>query len=78
MSKVATKFIAGVVVKVGRQSMTIKIPLDLAECDPAEGSTLGDVVLDIAKSRIDKGMKLQVSNLANLKSAFKAYKKAHP
>jgi hypothetical protein len=75
MPKVATKFIADVAVKVGRQSMTIKIPLDLGDLD---GTNLEGCVLDSANAKVKEGMKLQVANLAGLKSAHKVYKKAHP
>lgn len=75
MPKVATKFTADVTVKVGRQSMIIKIPLDLADLN---SSALEGSVLDSAGPKIRELMKLQVANFRDLKNAYKAYKKAHP
>jgi hypothetical protein len=75
MPKTATKFTADVAVKVGRQSLTIKLPLDLADLD---GSNLEGSVLDSANAKIKEGLKLAVVNLGDLKSAHKTYKKAHP
>ena len=73
MPKVATKFTADVAVRVGRQSLTIKLPLDLADLD---GEKLEDGVLGTARAKINEDLKLSVVNLSDLKKAYKAYKAA--
>jgi hypothetical protein len=75
MPKIATKFTADVAVKVGRQCLTIKLPLDLADLD---GSNLEGSVMNSANAKVKEGLKVSIANLGNLKSAHKAYKKAHP
>lgn len=75
MPKIATKFTADVAVKVGRQCLTIKLPLDLGDLD---GSNLEGSVLNSANAKVKESLKLVIANLRDLKSAHKAYRKAHP
>lgn len=75
MPKVATKFTADVAVKIGRQSLTLKLPLDLA--DLSDTTSLETSVLDSAEAKMKESLKMAVVNLASLKKAHKAYKKAH-
>lgn len=72
MPKIATKSVADVLVRVGRQSFNVKVPLDLADLG---ADVSGDVSL-LAKKRVDEGLKLSVVNLGAIKKAHKAYKRA--
>jgi len=75
MPKVATKFTADVAVRIGRQSLTLKLPLDLA--DLSDMTSLETSVLDSAEAKMKASLRMVVVNLASLKKARKAYKKAH-
>lgn len=78
MPKIATKFIADVTLKVGRQSMSVKTPVDLAD---VSGALANDVVSSVTKAvrdRLDGSMRMTIVNAGALKKAHKAYKKAHP
>lgn len=75
MPKIATKFIADVTLKVGRQSMSVKMPVDLAD---VSGDDAVASVTKSAKDRLDGSMRMTIVNASALKKAHKAYKKAHP
>lgn len=75
MPKIATKFIADVTLRVGRQSMRVKMPMDFA--DVSGDDTLAAATM-LAKDRLDGSMKVAIVNVGALKKAYKAYKKAHP
>lgn len=77
MPKIATKFTADVTLRVGRQSMTVKIPVDLAD---GHGDDVVASVLKATKESLLEGdsLKLSIVNAGPLKKAYKAYKKSHP
>ena len=75
MPKVATKFTADTVIKVGRQSITVKTPIDLADIS---GDDVGATMTEFADNRVRVAMRVAIANLPALKKAHKAYKKAHP
>lgn len=75
MPKIATKFTADVVLKVGRQSMTVKMPVDLA--DIVSGVDPVVFVTEAMKNRLDGSLKMTIANAGALKKAHKAYAKAH-
>lgn len=75
MPKIATKFVADVTLKVGRQSMNVKMPMDLAD---VSGDDPVVAVMGSAKDRLDGSMKMSIANAGALKKAYKAYRKAHP
>lgn len=74
MPKIATKFTADVVLKVGRQSMTVKMPVDLAD---VSGDDAVAFVTKSAKDKLDDTLKMTIANAGALKKAHKAYAKAH-
>lgn len=74
MAKIATKFVANVVVKVGRQSMDLKFPADFTD---VEGDLQGHLDERIGEW-VRETLRIKVSNLSDLKKAFKAYQKAFP
>jgi hypothetical protein len=73
MPKIATKFTADVVLKVGRQSMTVKMPVDLAD---VSGDDAVAFVTKSAKDKLDDSLKMTIANAGALKRAHKAYTKA--
>lgn len=75
MPKVATKFTADVTLKVGRQSMSVKMPVDLAD---VSGDDALAAVTKTLKDRLDGSLKMTIVNAGALKKAHKAYAKAHP
>ncbi len=80
MPKIATKFIADVTLRVGRQTMSVKIPMDFADMSDVYGvadDTLA-AATTLAKDRLDGSMKMTIANASALKKAYKVYKKAHP
>lgn len=74
MPKIATKFTADVVLRVGRQSMTVKMPVDLAD---VSGDDAVAFVAKSAKDKLDDSLKMTIANAGALKKAHKAYAKAH-
>ncbi len=75
MPKIATKFIADVTLRVGRQSMSVKMPVDLAD---VSGNDVVDAVSRSVRDRLDRSMTRTIANAGALKKAHKAYKKAYP
>ncbi len=75
MPKIATKFTADVTLKVGRQSMSVKMPVDLAD---VSGDDALAAVTKALKDRLDGSLKMTIVNAGALKKAHKAYAKAHP
>ena len=75
MPKIATKFVADVSVKVGRQSLSIKVPVDLSDLDAQDPVS---PIIGSAKDRVDKEVKYVVVNAAALKRAHKTYRKTYP
>lgn len=75
MPKIATKFTADVMIKVGRQSMSVKMPVNLAD---VWGDDVLTVVIKEIKDRLDESMKVTITNASDLKKAHKAYTQAHP
>lgn len=75
MPKIATKFTADVTLRVGRQSMSVKMPIDLAD---VSGTDTVDAVTKSLKGRLDGSLKMTIVNAGALKKAHKAYSKAHP
>lgn len=75
MPKIATKFTADTTIKVGRQRLTVKMPIDLADIS---GDDAGAVMMEFANTKVRDSMKVSIANLSALKKAHKAYKKAHP
>jgi carbon monoxide dehydrogenase subunit G len=74
MPKIATKFTADVVLKVGRQSMTVKVPVDLAD---VSGDDVVAFVTKSATDRLGDSLTMTIANASALKKAHKAYAKAH-
>lgn len=74
MPKIATKFTADVVLKVGRQSMTVKMPVDLVD---VSGDDAVAFVTSLAKGKVNDSLKMTIANAGALKKAHKAYTKAH-
>lgn len=74
MPKIATKFTADVVLKVGRQSMTVKMPVDLAD---VSGDDAVAFVTKSTKDKLDDILKMTIANAGALKKAHKTYAKAH-
>lgn len=77
MPKIATKFTANVTLRVGRQSMSVKMPIDLSDVTGV-GDDAVSSVRNLAKDRLDGSMRITVVNAGALKKAHKAYKRAHP
>lgn len=75
MPKIATKFTADTIIKVGRRSLVVKTPIDLADIS---GDDAGAVMTEFASAKVRDSMKVSIANLPALKKAHKAYKKAHP
>lgn len=74
MPKIATKFTADVVLKVGRQSMTVKVPIDFAD---VSGDDAVAFVTALVEDKLHESLKTTIANAGALKKAHKAYTKAH-
>lgn len=80
MPKIATKFTAQFVTKIGKTPVEIKIPLDFSDADP--GQSYDDYVKDVIEdaqgqlATMFESANVKLKNQSDLKRAHKAYSKS--